>query len=309
MGKILLYYKYIRIDKPHGIRAWQHQICSDLGLRGRILIAHEGINGTVGGEDLAIERYLAIMRKHELFHDVDFKESDGNADCFPNLQVKVKPEVVHLGLDTEQIVADQGGTHLDPDAVHELIARKPEDLVILDARNTTESRIGKFVGAITPEIDHFRQLPSYIDNNLEMFKDKQVLMYCTGGIRCERATAYLKSKGIAKHVFQVQGGIVRYAEKYPDGFFRGKNYVFDNRIAVTINNDILASCSLCEKACSDYTNCRNARCNKHFIACTACVEKYGNTCGTICAELVSTGKVPLRPPLYKAPETKPSCQL
>ncbi len=307
MGKILLYYKYVSIPKPSGIREWQHKICTDLGLRGRIIIAQEGINGTVGGDDQSIDRYLAIMRQHELFKDIDFKESFGGANCFNNLQIRVKPEVVHLGLDPLEITAEQGGTHLNPDQVHELIANKPSDLVILDARNTIESRIGKFVDAVTPEITNFRELPTYIDTNLDQFKDKQVLMYCTGGIRCERATAYLKSKGVAKEVFQIEGGIVRYTEKYPDGFFRGKNYVFDNRVAMPINSDILSLCSICPASCDEYTNCINARCNKHFIACPSCITQFNNTCGQQCHDLVASNSVPRRPVFEKKSPSPSAC--
>ena len=185
--------------------------------------------------------------------------------CFPKMEIKVKKEVVHLGIDPEALTINSGGDHLNPDQVHELLKNKPEDLVILDARNDYEWRIGKFENAITPEIKNFRELPEFIDENIDTFKDKQVLMYCTGGIRCERATAYLNEKNVAKKVLQIEGGIVRYCEKYPDGFFRGKNYVFDRRVAVKINDDILTHCDLCNATCDEYTNCINAECNEHYI--------------------------------------------
>ena len=295
MGKIVLYYKYIDIEHPKRIMKWQQKICQELQLRGRILIAHEGINGTVGGTQKNIERYIEIMRKNPLFADVDFKESPGDADCFPRLQVTVKDEVVRLGLDPQHLVASAGGELLDPQQAHELMNQKPDDLVILDARNTIEWKIGRFTHAITPDIDHFRELPNYIDNNLEQFKDKQVLMYCTGGIRCERASAYLQSKGIAKQVFQLKGGIHRYVEQYPDGFFRGKNYVFDSRIAVKVTDDVLSSCQICNASCDEYTNCLNALCNKHFICCSTCLKQYNNTCSTQCQKLIQTKKVNPRP--------------
>ncbi|MGE0206629.1 MAG: rhodanese-related sulfurtransferase [Candidatus Babeliales bacterium] len=294
MNKIILFYKYIEIKNPEALRDWQRELCEKLGLKGRILIAHEGINGTVGGALEAADQYVAIMKAHELFADVDYKESMANADCFPKLKVKVRPEVVRLGIDPRELTPEHGGKHLTPEQTHELIAQKPEDLVILDARNAFEAKIGKFENAIVPDIETFREFPEYVEKNLDLFKDKQVLMYCTGGIRCERASALLKLKNVAKEVYQIEGGIHRYVEKFPDGFFRGKNYVFDGRIAMKVNNDVLSHCELCNEPCDEYTNCINAFCNKQFTACAPCLEKSGNTCSTDCQERVAQQEVVVR---------------
>ncbi len=302
MGKILLFYKYIHIPYPKRILKWQQKVCADLQLRGRILLAHEGINGTVGGEETAVALYIDIMRNHSLFSDIDFKESFGDADYFPRMEIKVKDEVVHLGIDPEKLTVKEGGRHVTPDEAHELMRNRSADLVILDARNQFESRIGAFAGSIIPPIDHFRELPHFIDENIDLFKDKKVLMYCTGGIRCERASAYLQSKGIAKEVMQLQGGIIRYTEQYPEGFFKGKNYVFDRRIAVRVTKDVLSRCDLCPAACDDYTNCFNAECNNQFIACGTCIVAFANTCSSLCHELLTSGKVKVRPPFAKVPE-------
>ncbi len=302
MGKILLYYKYISIAYPKRILKWQRKICTDLGLRGRIFMSHEGINGTVGGDAAAIDHYMAIMRKHELFSDIDFKESLGHADYFPRMEIKVKDEICKLGIDPKLLTIKAGGTHVTPEQAHKLMQEKPEDLVILDARNNFESRIGTFTGSVIPDIKYFRDFPKFIDENLEQFKGKRVLMHCTGGIRCERASAYLKTKGIAKEVMQIQGGIIRYTERYPDGFFRGKNYVFDRRVALRVNDDVLSECDLCQRPSDDYTNCCNAQCNKHYICCPTCLKKYGNNCSDICLELVNSGNVPVRSPFTTAPE-------
>ncbi len=219
MGKILLFYKYVPITYPKRILKWQQKICADLGLRGRIILAHEGINGTVGGETSAVDCYRAIMNKHELFGGIDFKENPGDSDYFPRMEIKVKNEIVHLGIDPAKLTAQHGGRHITPREAHELMEARRDDLVILDARNNYESRIGTFTGSIIPNIDHFRELPQFIDENLKVFKDKRVVMHCTGAIRCERASAYLQSKGIAKEVMLIEGGIIRYTEQYPDGFF------------------------------------------------------------------------------------------
>ncbi len=304
MGKILLYYKYTEIQYPKRILKWQKQICTDLNLKGRILIGKEGINGTVGGEDKAIERYMATMRKNEQFADIDFKLSDGDADYFPRMAIKVRDEICALGVDPEKLTVKDGGVHLEPEQVHELLSNKPDDLVILDARNNFESRIGTFTGSITPDISNFRDLPKFIDENPQLFENKQVLMHCTGGVRCERATAYLKTKDIAKEVFQVNGGIVRYTEAFPDGHFRGKNYVFDRRVAVRITDDVLSECDLCDTACDTYTNCVNMKCNAHYISCELCITKTKNTCSAACMELVASEKVPVRVPFATAPEQR-----
>jgi len=295
MGKILLFYKYVDIEYPKQVQKWQQKLCADLGLTGRIILAHEGINATVGGNEKNLEIYKKAMAKDPRFTEIDFKESEGGAHCFPRMRIIVKNEIVYLGLDPKKITAKNGGQHLTPEETHNLIAQKPDDLVILDARNTYEWRIGAFKDAIKPDIEHFRQFPQFVDENLDQFKDKQVLMYCTGGIRCERASSYLKEKGIAKNVYQISGGIHRYAEQYPDGFFRGKNYVFDDRIGVRVNADILSTCTLCPTPCDDYTNCLNAECNEHFIACNPCIQKFGNACSAKCQELLATQKVKPRP--------------
>ncbi len=294
MGKILLFYKYVDIVYPEQIRKWQERLCKELSLTGRIIIAHEGINATLGGSTESIEKYKQAVSEHILFDKIDFKESVGDSDYFPRLRVVVKEEITRLGLDPKTITAHDGGLHLAPEKVDELLKNAPENFVIFDARNNYESRIGAFHNAITPDIKNFRDLPHYIDEHPELFKDKEVLMYCTGGIRCERASTYLKSKKLAKTVYQLEGGIHRYAEKFPDGFFRGKNYVFDGRIAAKVTDDILTTCDLCPTHFDDYTNCLNAECNKQFIACDQCIKNFGNTCGSVCLELVQNNKVVIR---------------
>ncbi len=300
MNKIILFYKYIEIAYPKQVMKWQQQICQDLQLKGRILISHEGINGTLGGLSENLDQYKNLMSEHELFGNIDFKESTGGPECFPRLSVKVRNEAVSLGIPYDTLTPRNCGQHLSPEQTHELIANQPEDLVILDARNNYEWAIGKFENAITPNIENFRDLPQYLEENLDQFKDKQVLMYCTGGIRCERASAYLNEKNIAKKVYQMDGGIHRYVEQYPDGFFRGKNYVFDGRIAVKVNDDIIGSCAICTKPCDDYHNCLNAMCNEHFIACATCIEKLEKTCSEQCQTLLAENKVQQRPEFNKS---------
>ena len=295
MEKIILFYKYVTIDCPQRILKWQRRLCGELGLKGRTILATEGINSTLGGTAENIERYKKAMEAHQLFKGIDYKEGSGSVHDFPRMRIVIKNEIVRLGIDPNELTVADGGQHLTPTETHELLQNKPKDLVIIDCRNQHESAIGTFTGSMRPNTKTFREFPEYIDNNAEQLKDKKVLMFCTGGIRCERASGYVKQKTEAKKVYQIKGGIHRYIEQYPNGFFRGKNYVFDGRIAVKVNGDILGSCYLCDKPCDDYTNCFNAECNKHYISCVECTQKFNNTCGQVCKELLATGKVKQRP--------------
>ncbi len=295
MGKITLFYKYVNLSDPQAVMMWQRALCEKLELTGRILIGTEGINGTVGGSERSIRCYVREMKQYAPFKNIDFKFSLCQNQPFEHLTVKVRKEIVALGIDPEQLTPEQGGKHLSPKQVHELLQSKPDDLIVLDTRNECEIAIGKFEGAIDPKIQHFRDFPKYIEDNLAQFKDKQVLMYCTGGIRCERATSVLQVKNGAKAVYQIKGGIHSYAENYPNGFFRGKNYVFDNRIAMKVNDDILGQCLSCAKPYDEYTNCLNALCNLHYINCPDCLQKLGNTCSPKCQELVANKQTIIRP--------------
>lgn len=177
MGTIILFYKYVEIQYPGQIQKWQRQLCEQLGLKGRVLIAHEGINATLGGEQPAVEQYVAAMQAHPLFTDVDFKYSPGGAEDFPRLRIVVRPEIVNSGIPKDITVAT-GGTHVTPTQAHELIEKK--EVVLLDARNLYEASVGTFKDAIVPPINNFRDLPAYIDANLEQFADKKVSCFAPG---------------------------------------------------------------------------------------------------------------------------------
>ncbi len=293
MGKVLLFYKYVSLEHPEAILKWQRELCDSLELKGRILLGKEGINGTLGGTIRATNAYKKAMNEHEFFGNIDWKENTGSAELFPRMRIVVRNEIVKLGMDPEKLSHKQGGKHLSPDQVNELI-NSNKDLVLLDARNDYESDIGTFRNAMISDIKNFRDFPEWIDQHLDEFKNKEVLMFCTGGIRCERATSVLKIKDVAKQVYQIDGGIHRYIEQYPDGHFRGKNYVFDGRIAVKANDDILGNCAVCDDANDEYTNCINVTCNRHFICCDSCITNLNNTCSTTCQELVKTQTVKAR---------------
>jgi predicted sulfurtransferase len=293
MEKIILFYKYVDILYPEQVRKWQKALCESLHLKGRILLAHEGINGTLGGSTENLSRYITAMNEHPLFGAIDFKEGEGSAAHFPRLRIVVRPEIVNTGM-PNTITAHNGGIHITPQQAHELIENKTDDLLLFDSRNSYESAVGTFTDAITPNTKNFRDLPAYFDQNADLFKGKNVLMFCTGGIRCERASAYLKSKGVAQEIYQIEGGIHRYVDQYPNGFFRGKNYVFDGRVTAKVNDDVLAHCLLCSVTGDEYTNCLNASCNLQFVVCPPCKKQFESCCSASCKQLVALKQVPVR---------------
>lgn len=309
MGKILLFYKYVDVQDPQAVAKWQRSLCVKLGLRGRIILATEGINATLGGSDEATDAYIAEMNNHPLFKNIDFKTSPGDERYFPRLRVMVKKEIVILGIDPTVLKASEAAPYITPQEAHELLKNKPENLVLLDTRNAYEVEIGTFENSISPNTQYFREFPAYIDNNLEKFADKEVIMFCTGGIRCERASAYLQNKVVAKKVRHIQGGIHRYIEQFPDGFFKGSNYVFDARVSHKVNDAVLGTCSLCPAPSDHHVNCRNAQCNNQFLSCLSCKAQFEESCSQECATLVKEQKVIVRkkPARIEDILAQPSC--
>ncbi|XP_066037596.1 thiosulfate sulfurtransferase/rhodanese-like domain-containing protein 2 isoform X2 [Chamaea fasciata] len=251
VGEVLLYYCYCEVSDPEKLCAWQKALCQHLHLTGKVRVASEGINGTVGGSKVATSLYIKVMLSQPLFKNSlcqeDFKSSAGGAHCFPDLRVGVFKEIVPMGIDPKIVSYKETGIHLSPQEFHREVeqylsqaTQGQSDTILLDCRNFYESKIGHFQGCLAPDIRKFSYFPSYIDENLDLFKDKRVLMYCTGGIRCERGSAYLRSKAVCREVYQLKGGIHKYLEEFPDGFYRGKLFVFDDRYAICSNEDIIS---------------------------------------------------------------------
>ncbi len=278
MQKIILYYKFVKIADTESVKLWQRELCERLGLKGRVLISSEGINGTLGGDYSALKLYKRAMSGHSLFTNIAYKWSDGSGEDFPRLSVKVRQETVTLGL--PDITPEYCGERLQPEEFHELIKNDPE-VVLLDARNNYESAIGKFKGAITPDIANFRDLPGKI-KDYEGLKDKKVVTYCTGGIRCETFSALLKKEGF-RRVYQLEGGIVKYGEKYGDaGHWEGKCFVFDQRMSIgfSAQSTDIGACVHCAAKTSNYLNCANKTCNKLILVCQTC--HHQTACGLDC---------------------------
>ncbi|XP_076005305.1 thiosulfate sulfurtransferase/rhodanese-like domain-containing protein 2 [Genypterus blacodes] len=290
-GKVLLYYCYCHVEDPHVICAWQRALCEKLHLTGKVRVAREGVNGTVGGTEVATDIYIEAMCSHPLFKIMfkeDFKTSDGGAECFSDLRVGVHKEIVPMGVEPDVISYRHSGIHLEPEEFHrevEALMDKGDlcnDTVLLDCRNFYESKIGQFTQCLAPNIRKFSYFPDYVDQNLEIFRDKKVLMYCTGGIRCERGSAYLRSKDVCKEVYQLKGGIQKYLERFPEGFYRGKLFVFDERYAISSNDDIISDCRYCGCPWDRYQLCSTEFCCQLVLSCPVCRQDGHTACCPTC---------------------------
>lgn len=276
--QILLYYKYAHIEDPAMFRDMQFHLCQDLGMKGRIIVAHEGINGTIEGTVEACAEYMKVMKADPRFADIHWKISNGTDDgtAFPRLSVKTRKEIVslHLG-DEEDIDPNQlTGVHLKPEELRKWY-ESGEEFHIVDMRNEYELRVGKFEGTVFPDLDNFRDLKKNL-KKLEGLKDKKVLTVCTGGVRCEKASGLLLREGF-KDVYQLDGGMVSYMEKYPGQDFKGSLYVFDKRNTMHFEDpdkhEIIGRCAKCGVPSEHYVNCANLMCHDHFICCIDCLEE------------------------------------
>lgn len=274
--KVILFYKYERIADPAEYVADQKAFCAQHELRGRVLIAHEGINGTIVGTPEDVDAYIAWMQNEPRynFRDVDFKDSPGEGDEFPKMKIKVKKEIVNLGLPEDVDPHKMTGSYIEPKELHELI-KSGEEHYIIDMRNTHEFAVGRFTNSIDPGMKYFRNLPEIMDK-LEGLKDKKVVTVCTGGIRCEKASGYLKTQGF-KDVSQLQGGMHRYIEQFGGDGWDGALYVFDKRkvIRPETGHTVVGKCLFCKNPDETYRDCAFNRCGEHFIACDECLGGDG----------------------------------
>jgi UPF0176 protein len=281
---VILFYKYTHIEDPAALVSWHRKFCAALNLKGRVIIAHEGINATFEGQTQNIEAYLAEFLKDPRFSDVHIKRSEGNGKAFPRLNIKLRPEIVSLHLEGEDVNPNKiTGVHLKPEELHEWIKNK-KDFHIIDMRNDFEQKVGYFEGSILPGMKRFRDLPKVLGKLLPL-KEKTIVTVCTGGVRCEKASGYLLKKGF-KNVYQLDGGIHSYMEKFKNDDFKGKLYVFDDRITMTYTPDekrtIVGRCDKCSAETERYVNCLYPPCHIHFMACSNCVKDDKIFCGIRC---------------------------
>ncbi len=282
--KVLLFYAFADLPDPEAVRLWQHTLCRSLGLRGRIIVSPQGINGTLGGDVIAIKQYVRGTKEYAPFRGTDFKWSEGRARPdgttadFPRLSVKVRPELVTFGAPGSVRISDGrvdgGGTHLDPAALHELVER--EDVVFFDGRNRIESAVGRFAGAVVPPVDTTREFVELLDSGAyDHLKDRPVVTYCTGGIRCEILTPLMRERGFTD-LYQLDGGIATYGEAFgDDGLWEGSLYVFDDRLTTTFSDHaaVIGTCDTCGSATSDVVDCADVACVQQFVRCGSCAAK------------------------------------
>jgi len=281
--KILLYYVFTPLADPEAIRLWQRDLCESLGLGGRILISKDGINGTVGGELDDVKKYLRKTREYAPFKNLDVKWSDGGGDDFPRLSVRVRDELVSFGAPGELEVDENGviggGTRLTPEQLHELVAEK--DVTFFDGRNAFEAEIGRFADAVVPPVSNTREFIAQLDSGAyDHLKDQPVVTYCTGGIRCEVLSSLMLNRGF-NEVYQLDGGIARYGEKFGDsGLWQGSLYVFDGRMAINFTPDaaVIGRCYRCDAPSSHMQNCHDLGCRTQLVVCADHAD------GTACSE-------------------------
>lgn len=277
MQKIILYYKFAPIAEPEAVRLWQKALCEKLHLQGRILVSKHGINGTLGGDIDDLKAYAHETKSYTAFKGTQFKWSDGGREDFPKLSVRVRDEIVTFGAATELKVDENGvvggGQHLKPEEVHKLVEVHGDDVVFFDGRNAYEARVGKFKNAVVPEARTSKDFLKELDSGkYDYLKDKYVITYCTGGIRCEILSPLMRNRGF-KHVYQMDGGIVKYGEKYGDeGLWEGSLYVFDKRMGVKFSDKAkdIGECIHCGAKTSHYENCALKSCNELVVICERC---------------------------------------
>ena len=281
--KILLYYKFVEVRDVVRERDEHHALCASLGLKGRIIIAPEGFNGTVCGTDEACEAYMSAIAAHPLFAGTEFKIEYADRPSFHKLHVRVKPELVNFGVPNAPKPWERTGRYIEPEEMRRLLENTPENVVFLDGRSLFEYEVGRFRGALPLDIQYFRDTPK-LAAELEKHKDKTVVTYCTGGIRCEKLTGWLMDLGF-QDVAQLRGGIVRYGQETGGEFFEGTCFVFDERLVSPVNRvhpSVVGRCKICKASTEKYVNCANADCNDLFLICTDCIDKYEGACSEAC---------------------------
>ncbi|WP_265520656.1 rhodanese-related sulfurtransferase [Oerskovia flava] len=275
--KIVLFYAFTPLPDPTAVQLWQSALGERWGLVGRVLVSEHGINATLGGTVENLKQYVKTTRRYPGFGDIDVKWSDGTGHDFPRLSVKVRRELVSFGAADELRVDGGGvvgaGTRLAPAELNELVARRGDDVVLFDGRNAFEAAIGRFKGAVVPDVETTRDFVAELDSGrYDDLKTRPVVTYCTGGVRCEVLSSLMRSRGF-EEVYQLDGGIVRYGETFGDaGLWEGSLYVFDERMHVEFGESTtpLGECRECSGATAGYENCGDPGCRTLELYCAAC---------------------------------------
>lgn len=279
----LLYYCYSTIKDAEQFAADHLKFCKSLQLTGRIIVADEGLNGTVSGISQSCRTYMETLLADPRFAAIDFKVDEVEEPSFIKMHCRYKSEIVHSGLRNPHIIdpEKETGIHLEP--LDFMKMKDRDDVVLLDVRSDYEHTIGKFKNAVTLDIENFRDFPAKI-NELAKYKNKKIITYCTGGIKCEKASALLLHEGFTD-VYQLHGGIIKYGKEAGGKDFDGKCYVFDNRVAVDVNSVnpvVISTCRNCGKTTAKMINCANPECNGHFTQCDECGDRLDGACSESC---------------------------
>jgi len=280
---VIAYYHYTNIEDAPEYAEKHLEFCKSLKLHGRIYVAHEGINGTISGKIEACETYMAALKADSRFEGISFKIDESNAHAFHRMHVRYKKEIVHSGLRNPEDIdpVKETGKHIHAEEFLKL--KDQDDVVILDVRSNYETRLGKFKNALTLDMENFREFPQKVEE-LKRFKDKKILTYCTGGVKCEKASALLLKKGF-KDVYQLHNGIIGYAKETGGKDFDGVLYVFDGRVTVPVNQVnpvVISTCKRCGEFAPRNLNCANADCNEQFVMCENCAEEMEGACSEAC---------------------------
>jgi UPF0176 protein len=282
MYKVILYYNFKPIPKVESFILDHRSFCKENELNGRIYVSDEGINGTLSGTIAAIDAYKVFLNSKPGFGDTEYKEDESDSIPFAKLIIKKRPEIVSLRSDIELNPTEEGQGYLDPSEWRKVI-ESGEEFVMIDVRNNYESKIGHFEGAILPDLENFYDFPKWVDES-GIEKDKKILMYCTGGIRCEKFSILMRKKGY-NDVNQLHGGILNYAKKENGIHFKGKCFVFDDRLVVPVNPDDEEPISHCEISgvpSDTYINCANMECNRLFICAEEAAVEMEGCCSAEC---------------------------
>jgi len=288
--KVISFYKYVKIEDPEALMKEHLNWCLENGLKGKVYLAKEGISGSIFGDDELTRKYKNYLKGYKIFEDIWFKETPTDSVAFSKMHVRVKEEIVNSGLRSTKL--EHTAPKLTPEQLLKFYEDK-KDFVIVDARNWYESKIGKFKNAITPQITHFREWPKVVES-LAAYKDKTIVTYCTGGIRCEKASAYMREQGF-KDVYQIDGGILNYILQFPDTYWEGGMFVFDDRRVFEPNTKdelkYTANCHFCGKPTSYHINCHNIDCDKIIVCCHDCKVEKEYCCSDECRTSKNKRKV------------------
>lgn len=282
------FYKYHHILDPQSFRDELYKNLDAIGVLGRIYVADEGINAQISVPQANFENFKSYLYSISFLNGVRLNIAvDDNGKSFFKLKILVRKKIVADGLDDKTFDVTDIGVHVNAEEFNKL-ADDP-NTIIVDMRNHYESEVGHFKNAICPDVDTFREELQVVEDIMNEQRGKKLLMYCTGGIRCEKASAWMKHKGF-ENVYQLEGGIIKYAQDVKklgiENKFIGKNFVFDERLGERISDDIIAVCHQCGKPCDDHTNCKNDGCHLLFIQCKACEEKFHGCCSEECSHII-----------------------